>query len=111
MRISDWSSDVCSSDLVVEFLMQPRPCVFLDPLGVDWHDDPSYAMWAAGEVVTDIDVLDAALARAAALHGGFEAAQRMFAEAQLGDASGAAAARAARVILDALAQPAYRAAR
>src|SRR3546814_1679508 len=108
MRISDWSSDVCSSDLtaaadiylgdtsgqVVEFLMQPRPCVFLDPLGVDWHDDPSYAMWAAGEVVTDIDVLDAALARAAALHGGFEAAQRMFAEAQLGDASGAAAARA-----------------
>src|SRR3546814_20598171 len=72
-----------TSSQVVEFLMQPRPCVFLDPLGVDWHDDPSYAMWAAGEVVTDIDVLDAALARAAALHGGFEAAQRMFAEAQL----------------------------
>src|SRR3546814_128804 len=40
-----------TSSQVVEFLMQPRPCVFLDPLGVDWHDDPSYAMWAAGEEI------------------------------------------------------------
>src|SRR3546814_19981036 len=39
-----------TSSQVVELLMQPRPCVFLAPLGVDWHDDPSYAMWAAGEV-------------------------------------------------------------
>src|SRR3546814_15777150 len=61
---------------VVEFLMQPRPCVFLDPLGVDWHDAPAYAMWAAGEVVTDIDVPDAARARAAALPGRCAAAQK-----------------------------------
>nr|WP_286207643.1 hypothetical protein [Hephaestia sp. MAHUQ-44] len=99
-----------TSSQVVEFLMQPRPCVFLDPLGVAWQGDPSYAMWAAGEVVTDVATLDAALAQAPALHGGFEPAQRAFAEAQLGDVSGAAAARAARVILDALAQPSYRAA-
>src|SRR3546814_14796476 len=85
-----------TSSQVVEFLMQPRPCVFLDPLGVDWPDDPSYAMWAAGEVVTDIDVLDAALARAAALPGGFEAAQRMLPEVQLGQQARAAAAHAAR---------------
>ncbi|HVJ00105.1 MAG TPA: hypothetical protein VM657_13675 [Sphingomonas sp.] len=92
-----------TSSQVVEFLMRPRPCVFLDPLAVKWAGDPSYAMWAAGEVVTDVDALDAALERAPAWHSGFVAAQRAFAEAQLGDISGAAAARAARLILDALA--------
>jgi len=91
-----------TSSQVVEFLMRPRPCVFLDPLVVAWRGDPSYAMWTAGEVVTDIAALDAALARAPAAHPRFVEAQERFARAQLGDTSGAAPARAARVILDAL---------
>jgi hypothetical protein len=91
-----------TSSQVVEFLMRPRPCVFLDPLGVAWEGDPSYAMWQAGEVVTDIAALDAALARAPERHCGFLDAQKRFASAQLGDTSGAAPARAARVILEAV---------
>ena len=91
-----------TSSQVVEFLMQPRPCVFLDPLGAAWERDPSYAMWRAGEVVSDIAALDAALARAPERHGAFIEAQQRFAEAQLGDTSGAAPIRAARVILDAV---------
>ncbi len=91
-----------TSSQVVEFLMRPRPCVFLDPLGVAWGGDPSYAMWEAGEVVTDIVTLDAALARAPERHGAFIDAQERFARAQLGDTSGEAPKRAARVILEAV---------
>jgi len=91
-----------TSSQVVEFLMRPRPCVFLDPAGVAWEGDPSYAMWEAGEVVTDIAALDAALARAPERHSRHIEAQERFASAQLGDTSGAAPARAARVILDAV---------
>ena len=93
-----------TSSQVVEFLMRPRPCVFLDPQRVAWQGDPSYTMWAAGEVVTDIADLDMALARAPAAHPSFVAAQERFARAQLGDTSGAAPARAAQVIVDALTQ-------
>jgi hypothetical protein len=91
-----------TSSQVVEFLMRPRPCVFLDSAGVAWAGDPSYAMWEAGEVVTDIARLDAALAHAPELHPRFIEAQERFATTQLGDTSGAAPARAARVILDAV---------
>lgn len=91
-----------TSSQVVEFLMRPRPCVFLDPMGLAWAGDPSYAMWEAGEVVTDIADLDAALARAPERHPAFVQAQERFARAQLGDTSGEAPARAARVILEAV---------
>src|SRR3546814_6207132 len=33
MRISDWSSDVCSSDLGVELEIQPRTAIWDDPGG------------------------------------------------------------------------------
>jgi len=94
-----------TSSQVVEFLMRPRPCVFLDPLSVTWQGDPSYEMWSAGEVVTDITALDAALARAPGTHSTFVALQERFAQAQLGDTSGAAPARAAQVILQELSAP------
>src|SRR3546814_13919965 len=76
MRISDWSSDVCSSDLlgsersidmsytgsadlylgdvssqVAEYLYRPRPCVFLNAQGVDWQEDPNYRFWSLGPVI------------------------------------------------------------
>ena len=88
-----------TSSQVVEFLMRPRPCVFLDPRRVDWAGDQSYDMWRAGEVVTDIDALLPALARAVTSHAGFVAAQRAFAGESLGDVSGDAPARAAEVVL------------
>ena len=91
-----------TSSQVVEFLMRPRPCVFLDPLGVAWQGDPSYAMWTCGDVITDLERLDGTLAEATARHPGYSDAQRLFAERQLGDTSGAAPARAAREILSAL---------
>ena len=91
-----------TSSQVLEFLMRPRPCVFLDAQGADWRGDPSYDMWRAGEVVTDIGVLDDALAHAAARHPEFVADQIAFASESLGDLSGAAPRRAAQEVLAAL---------
>nr|WP_257015326.1 hypothetical protein [Sphingomonas melonis] len=88
-----------TSSQVVEFLMRPRPCVFLDPRRVDWAGDPSYDMWRAGEVVTDLDALLPALERAAERHPGFVEAQRRFAGESLGDVGGTAPMRAAEAVL------------
>lgn len=88
-----------TSSQVVEYLMRPRPCVFLDPRGVAWAGDPSYDMWRAGEVVTERAALLPALDRAGARHGDYLAAQRAFAAESLGDTSGAAPARAAAAVL------------
>jgi hypothetical protein len=87
-----------TSSQVVEFLMRPRPCVFLDPRGVVWSGDPSYDMWTAGEVVTDLAMLPDALDRAGAGHAAFLPAQRTFAVDSLGDTDGAAPRRAAAAV-------------
>ena len=92
-----------TSSQVVEFLMRPRPCVFLDPRGVAWAGDPSYDMWRAGEVVTALDDLLPALARAPDAHPGFAPAQRTFATDSLGATDGAAPGRAADAVLHLLA--------
>ncbi|MCC2975590.1 hypothetical protein LK533_02740 [Sphingomonas sp. PL-96] len=92
-----------TSSQVLEFLMRPRPCVFLNAQQAAWAEDPSYAMWVAGEVVDSLDALLPALARAPAEHSRFAEAQAAMAEESLGDTSGAASARAAREILDVLA--------
>jgi len=94
-----------TSSQVIEYLMRPRPAIFLDPVGRDWQPDPSYAMWRAGEVVTDLTELAPAIARAAHRHHAFVDAQREIAAAALGDASGAGAERAAQEVLRVLAMP------
>lgn len=69
------------SSQVYEFLWRPRPCIFLDPRGVDWQGDPNYRFWHTGQVLRDVADLPAALARAAATHADFAEAQRsLFAE-------------------------------
>ena len=54
------------SSQVYEFLRAPRPCLFLNSHGVDWHDDPSYLHWHAGPVLDSpadlLDTIDAAVA-------------------------------------------------
>lgn len=86
------------SSQVYEFLATPRPCVFLNAHGVAWRGDPNYFNWTLGEVVDDPADLPAALARAAARHGEFRAAQAEVAAAALGEPEGAAR-RAADAIL------------
>jgi len=45
------------SSQVYEFLVRPRPCLFVNAHAADWQDNPDYAMWNLGEVVApDCDI-------------------------------------------------------
>jgi len=57
-----------ASSQVYEFLLQPRPCIFLNSHNVHWQGDPNFAHWQAGEVITSPDQLGTALDRAEELH-------------------------------------------
>ncbi len=53
-----------ASSQVYEFLLNPRPCVFLDAHHVAWRGDRNFAHWNTGPVVEDVADLGAALAQA-----------------------------------------------
>ena len=57
-----------ASSQVYEFLLRPRPCVFLNPRGLAWRGDPNFAHWRAGAVIETAAELGTALARASADH-------------------------------------------
>ncbi|WP_238560095.1 hypothetical protein [Sphingomonas sp. Mn802worker] len=97
-----------TSSQVIEYLMRPRPVVFLDPAARDWHDDPSYAMWRAGEVVTDATGISLALSRASECHSEYRPAQIELTADALGDVTGGGADRAAEEVLRVLATSAGR---
>lgn len=87
-----------TSSQVVEFIARPRPCVFLNPAAAAWRGDPDYGFWECGEVVDDLGAVSGALDRAATEHARYEATQRAFVAEMLGDASPAAALRAAAAV-------------
>ena len=91
-----------TSSQVVEFLIRPRPALFLNAQDTDWRGNPAYDMWRGGEVVTDLDALLAALDHAAAEHPRYLEAQRALAADLLGPLDGHSSERAAAVILAAL---------
>jgi hypothetical protein len=97
-----------TSSQLIEFLMRPRPAVFLDPAARDWRADPGYAMWAAGEVVTTLSELLPTIARAHRRHPDFAEVQHRIAADALGNADGTGARRAAEEVLRVLAMPGYR---
>lgn len=49
------------SSQLAEFLLEPRPCVFLNPHRVRWEGDPNYRSWSLGEVVESPERLRHAL--------------------------------------------------
>jgi hypothetical protein len=63
------------SSQVYEFLIEPRPCVFLNPRRAVWQKDPNYAFWHFGTVVEDITRLDRALRAAPAEHTSYRPIQ------------------------------------
>jgi hypothetical protein len=59
------SADIYLGDVssqVLEFLIRPRPCIFLDPRRLAMPDDPAFPYWRLGPVVADIAGLEQALA-------------------------------------------------
>jgi hypothetical protein len=51
------------SSQVYEFLLRPRPCVFLNSHRFAWAADPSFGHWRAGPVIEDVPDLGAAMTR------------------------------------------------
>lgn len=110
-RADIYLGDVSSQ--VYEYLLVPRPCVFLDAHGTDWIDDKNYAHWRAGPVIEDPAQLGEALAVARRDEGGrFAAAQKKLFDASFDltetPSSVRAAQAVARVIGLDLATPATR---
>lgn len=52
------------SSLVYEFLIEPRPCIFVNRSGADWRDNENFRFWRTGEVIDTLDELPRALERA-----------------------------------------------
>lgn len=60
------------SSQVYEFLLKPRPCIFLNGHRVAWQENPFYFHWRLGQVVDDVHTqLDKALAQAFDSHPAF----------------------------------------
>ena len=64
------------SSQVYEFILQPRPCIFLNAHAADWTDNPAYAHWLLGQVVDRIEPdLHLALQQADAVQARYRARQ------------------------------------
>ena len=86
------------SSQVYEFLSRPRPCVFLNATGAAWTDDPNYAFWHFGEVVTQAPDLLQAVRHAETRHESYLPLQQQAVARALGAAWADAPSRAARLI-------------
>jgi hypothetical protein len=59
------------SSQVFEFLVKPRPCIFLNPRNLSWCDNPDFSSWRLGMVVSSITELDRALTTVAEWHSSY----------------------------------------
>lgn len=93
------------SSQVYEFLLEPRPCIFLNAHGVAWESNSYYAHWHFGQVIDDVARgLGPALAAAWDTHARFLPAQREgFAYTFYEESGSTAAQRGADAIADFLA--------
>lgn len=66
------------SSQVIEFLVRPRPCVFLKAHDVDWQQSPDYLFWHMGPVLERLSELPGALAGAQATHPQWRPAQERY---------------------------------
>ncbi|MEG3155385.1 hypothetical protein [Sphingomonas sp. RB1R13] len=51
-----------ASSQLYEFLLRPRPCLFVDAHHTKWQGNPNYAHWQAGPVISDVANLGEGLA-------------------------------------------------
>ena len=97
------SADVYLGDVssqIYEFLLHPRPCIFLNLDRRDWRDDEAFAHWRLGQVIDDIRALPQALERAAGLQAGFVDAQEAAMSDSIDRSSRLASERQADIILN-----------
>ncbi|GAN53780.1 hypothetical protein Tasa_010_327 [Tanticharoenia sakaeratensis NBRC 103193] len=66
------------SSQVAEFMIRPRPALFLNAHQIDWQHDPNYRFWHLGHVIDTPDDLGGQIDRAFADHSSFLEAQRRY---------------------------------
>jgi hypothetical protein len=98
-----YAGDVSSQ--VYEFLVEPKPCVFLNAHGADWRGNPDYPMWRLGEVADTPEQAIALISRAAEDHPKFVNAQVEERARRIGKLEPGAAERAAQAITAFLHRP------
>ncbi|MDZ7826953.1 MAG: hypothetical protein U5R48_14215 [Gammaproteobacteria bacterium] len=76
------------SSQVYEFLVTPRPCVFLSSTPRAWQGNPDFAHWRYGEVCSDPEGAMAAIARARGNRQAFRQTQMDGVADALGPSSG-----------------------
>lgn len=88
-----------ASSQVYEFLIKPRPCIFLNAHRVQWKGDPAYIHWALGQVVESAKELEKAIQNAFKLQECFAPIQqKAFEYAFYSEKGSTAALRGARAI-------------
>lgn len=95
------SADIYLGDVssqVYEFVLTPRPCVFLNPGAHDWQGDPHFAHWQLGEVVIRIADTPEALRHASVRHAHFRPVQEKLASESLDTSDKPASLRQAEAI-------------
>jgi CDP-glycerol glycerophosphotransferase (TagB/SpsB family) len=97
-RAEIYLGDVSSQ--VYEFLVRPRPCVFLNAHRVAWRDDPNFAHWHLGDVVDDPAQLMSAIRDMPSRHHLYLERQQRAARETFGEDGGSPSRRAADAILE-----------
>ena len=89
-----------ASSQVYEFLIRPRPCIFINTHRVRWQGNEQFAHFTLGQVIERPDELGPALARAEELQAQFEPLQRRAMEASIDTSPIPASKRQADAILN-----------
>lgn len=92
------------SSQIYEFVVRPRPCLFLDAMGTGWHGDPNYRHWLYGPVHRDCTGIVDKVAEAIASHPAYAPAQQQGVADTFDCDARKASERAARAVGDFLAQ-------
>jgi hypothetical protein len=88
------------SSQVYEYILRPRPCIFLNLNRMEWRGNPAFAHWNLGQVIEDPAELGPALARAQELQAVFAERQREMASYSIEPSPEPASERQARAILE-----------
>ncbi len=83
------------SSQIYEWIIRPRPAIFLNSHAANWAEDPNYAHWHLGPVLDGVDALPAALAAASAPQDPFRPVQEAAREANFAQSDRSASQRCA----------------
>jgi hypothetical protein len=86
------------SSQIGEFLLDPRPCIFLNSHNISWEGNPDYLHWELGRVIDSPIQLESALADAVVTHERYRLSQIQYFQDSYDQSEESSSLRAARAI-------------